>query len=57
MMHTSNHINKQVEHFQSLLKVFSMFKISIWYYETIVTENVPDVVGIMLINYGKIFVC
>ena len=33
-----------------------MFKISIWYDESIVHEDAPDAVGIMCINCGKILV-
>ena len=50
---TSNRINSPANNFQSLLKVLSMFKISILYDDTIITINVTDSVGIKYINCGK----
>ena len=57
MLHTENYINSPEEHFQSLFKLFSMFKLMIWYYETISTKLFPDHVGIMCINCGKTIGC
>ena len=57
MFHTENNIETPAGNFQSLLKLFSIFKINIWYDETIVEENVTDTVGIMCINSGKIIGC
>ena len=57
MVHTSNHINSMSENLQLLSKLFSIFKIRIWYYETIVAENVLDAVGITWINCGKTIGC
>ena len=57
MFHTENHINSMAEHLQSLLKLLSMFKISILYYDTTVENNVPYDVGIMCISCWKMFGC
>ena len=46
-----NNIKSPADNLQSLLKVFSMFKI--WYDESIVHEYVPNAVGVMCINFGK----
>ena len=54
MLHTSDNIECPEEHLKSLLKVFSMFKISIIYDDTIDDEDVPEAVGITYINCGKI---
>ena len=34
-----------------------MFKIRIWYYDTIVPNNVPDDVGVKFVNFGKTIGC
>ena len=34
MLHTDNYIKSPSEHLQSLLKLFQMFKIRIWYHHT-----------------------
>ena len=57
MLHTENHINSTADYLQLLLKVLSMFKISIRYNETIVQYNVPYYVVIMFINCGKTIGC
>ena len=41
MLYTADDINHPDDHFQSLLKVFSMFKIRIFYDETIGIEDFP----------------
>ena len=53
MFHTDNNIRSPADHLQSLLKVFLMFKIWIWYDDIIVHEDVPYSVEIMCINCGK----
>ena len=57
MLYTSDKIEFTAEHLKSLLKVLSMLNISIIYYETIDNEDVPEAVGIMCINFGKIIDC
>ena len=57
MLHTSDKFKHPEGHLQSLLKVFSMFKIVIWYDETISIEDVPEAVGIMCIDCGKSIGC
>ena len=57
MFHTADNINHPEEHLQSLLKLFSMFKIRILYNDTIGLEYVPEYVGIMHSNCGKIISC
>ena len=57
VLHRENHSNSSTDHLQSLFKLFSMFKISIWYDNSIVCKDVPDAVGIMCINYGKTICC
>ena len=56
MLHIVYHIKHLAEHFQSLLKVFQMFKISSWYDDNIGLEDVPDFLGIMCISCGKVLV-
>ena len=56
MLRASDKIKSPAEHLKSLLKLFSMFKIRIWYDERIGNEDVPEAVGIMRINCGKIIV-
>ena len=53
MLQTENNIKMPFDILQSLLKVFSMFKIRIWYDERFVHEDVPDPVEIFYINFGK----
>ena len=53
MLHTARRINSTAEHFQLLLKVFSMLKIRIWYDESIVQDYFPYTVVIMCINCSK----
>ena len=57
MLHTANNIKIPVESLQSLLKVFSMLKIRIWYDEIIAHEYVPDDFRVMCINCGKNIGC
>ena len=54
VLHTADNIKHPEEHLQSLLKVFSMFKIRILYDEIIGLEDVPEYVRIMCITCGKI---
>ena len=56
MLHKADQIEHPEEHFQSLLKKFSTFKISIFYDYTIGLEYFPEYFGIMRINCGKIIV-
>ena len=53
MLHIENNINSLAKPLQSLLKLFSMFNVRIRYNEAIVTNNVPDDIGINCINCGK----
>ena len=57
MLHTENNIKSLADYFTLLLKVFSMFKISVLYYDTIATKQLPEYVGIKYINCGKTIVC
>ena len=57
MLHTENNINSKADHFQSMLKALSMFKIIIWYDETIANKIVLDADGINYINSGKTIGC
>ena len=57
MFHTANNIKLTADDLESLLKLFSMFKISIWYDDTIGLEDVPEAVGIICINSGKRIGC
>ena len=57
MLHTENNINSPDDNLKSLLKVFSIFKLIIWYDKTIVQENVPYYVGILCTNFGKTIGC
>ena len=54
MLYKENNIKSPADHLKSLLKVFLMFKISIWYNNTITTNIVPEAFGIKYINRGKI---
>ena len=49
MLHTADNIKCPAEHLKSLLKVFSMFRISIWYDDTIGHKDVREAAGIMCI--------
>ena len=53
MFHVADNIEFQSNHLTFLLKVFSMFNIRIIYDETIDNKDVPEVVGIMCINFGR----
>ena len=59
MLHAADNIECPEDHLKLLLKVFSMFKIMVIYDETIYIYNkdVPESVGIMCINCGKIIGC
>ena len=54
VFHTENRINSPAEHLQSLLKLFQIFKILVWYDDTIATKNDPYAIGIEYINRGKL---
>ena len=41
VLNAANNIKSPEEHFQSLLKVFTMFNIRIWYDESIVHKSIP----------------
>ena len=53
MLHTADNMNRPDYILHSLLKVFSMFDISICYYKSIVHEQVPYAVAIVYVNCGK----
>ena len=57
MLHAENYINRPEENLQLFLKALLMFKIMIWYDETIVHEDALDAVGIMYINCGNTIGC
>ena len=57
MMHTQNNMKGLADLKQSLLKVFSIFDIGIWHYNSTVHKNVSDDMGIMWINCGKTIGC
>ena len=57
MLHTLNNIKSAAEHFQSLLKLFSMFKIKTRYDQSIVYKHVTYAVGIIYTNVGKTIGC
>ena len=57
MMNAADNIEFPEEHLKSLLKVFSMFKTSITYDETIDNEDVTEAVEIRCINGGKYIGC
>ena len=54
MLHTEDKIKFPADNLQSLLKLFSMFKIGIWCDETIGNEDVIEAIGTMCINCGEI---
>ena len=56
MLHIYNHIKIPEEHMKILLKVFTMFKIRIFYYETTIANNGPCAVEKKGINGGKLLV-
>ena len=47
MFHAEYYIEYPEEHLKILLKLFSVFKIKIIYYETIYIEDVTEAIGIM----------
>ena len=57
MLYKSDNIEYPAENFKYLLKVLSMFKISIIYDETIYNKDIQKAVGIMCINCGKSIGC
>ena len=54
MLHTSDYIKSPSDHLQSLLKLFSMFKIMIFYDEKIGHKYFPEYVRIMCVYCGKV---
>ena len=52
-MHTKINMNIPADILQYLLKILSMFKIRLWYDDSIVHEDAPDADRIMYINCGK----
>ena len=54
MLYTADNVKFPADYFQSLLKLLSMFKISIWYDESIGRKDIPEDVAIIYINCGKI---
>ena len=57
MLHAADNIECPSENLKPLLKVSLMFKISIIYDVTIDNEDVPEAIGIMCINCGKLIGC
>ena len=57
MMHTENNMNASTDISPSLLIVFSMFKIIIWYEKNNVHKNFPDALVIKYINCGEVVGC
>ena len=57
IFHTADKFKPQPDHLQSLLKIFSMFKIKICWDDTTGLEAYTEAVGIMYINCGKSIVC
>ena len=53
MTHTSNTMKGIYELLQYLLKLVSMFKISICYYKDNYKDNIPDMLGIKCTNCNK----
>ena len=56
MLHAADKIKYTEDHLQSFFKFLSMFKIMIFYDDTIGIEYVPEFFGIMCINCGKLLV-
>ena len=56
-MHAADRIEYPADNLKLLLKVFSMFKITIMYDETIDNEDDPEAVEIMCIHCGKFIGC
>ena len=57
MLYAADNVEFPVERLKPFLKIFSMFKINILYDEIIDNEDVPEAVGIICINCGKIIGC
>ena len=57
MLRKENYINRPDDILHYLLKLFSMFKIRLWYDEIIVREYVLDTVGIICIDCSKNVCC
>ena len=57
MLHAADNIECPEDHLKLLLKLFSMFNIKIIYDEFIDNKDVPEAVGIIFINCGKIVGC
>ena len=57
MFHAADNIKCLEDNFQSLLKLLSMFKINVWYDDTIGNKDLPKAVGIMYTDFGKIIGC
>ena len=57
MLHAADNIECKAENFKLLLKLLSMFNISIIYYETINNKDVPEDVVIICINFVKNIGC
>ena len=55
-LHTADKVECPSEHFKWLLILFLMFNIRIICDETIDNKDVPETVGIMCINCGKLLV-
>ena len=53
MLHTENNMNRPAEILHSLLKIFPMLNIRLWYDNRVVHKQVPYAVGTMYINSGK----
>ena len=53
MEHNTYNIGTHITLLPSLLKVFSMFKMRLWYDNEIFEENVVDNIGIRWSNSGK----
>ena len=57
MLYIEDNMNIPADILQYLLKVFSMFKMRIWYNKYTVHKNIQDVLGIMCANCDKIIGC
>ena len=57
MLHAADNNECPEEHLKFMLKVFSMFKIRVIYYENVHNKYVPEDVGIMSINCVKFIGC
>ena len=56
MLYAADKIKCTEYHLQSFLKLFSMFKIMIFYDDTVGIQDVPEFFGIMCINCGQLLV-